>query len=163
MKNMLENIAVTVIVVLFLLIIALIVQYNMVSHDDSVDDIVYEISTVKKESKKVKTSNYLENLEAYTDVDVKVDPTKASSINRVQVTAEVVKDAIGSAVEDTDKSSYVDSLKSYADKKDADKKDKVKTEKEIQEEKIEDDKVKLDQEEIVDEIGDAIGAALEDI
>jgi hypothetical protein len=162
MKNMLENIAVTVVVVLFLLILALIVQYNMIS-DDSVDDVTYEMPAVKKESKKAKTTNYLENLEAYTDVDVKVDPTKASSVNRVQVTSEVAKDAIGAAVEDTDKSSYVDSLKDYADKKDDNKKDKVKTEKELQEEKIEDNKVKLDQEEIVDEIGDAIGAALEDI
>jgi len=160
---MLENVAVTVVVVLFLLIIALIVQYNMVGDDDSVDEATYEMPAVKKESKKAKTINYLENLEAYTDVDVKVDPTKASNVNRVQITSEVAKDAIGSAVEDTDKSSYVDSLKNYTDQKDADQKDKVKTKKELEEEKIEDDKVKLDQEEIVDEIGDAIGAALEDI
>ncbi len=159
---MLENMAVTVVVVLFLLILALIVQYNMVN-DDSVDDITYEIPVAKKESKKAKTTNYLENLESYTDVDVKVDPTKASSVNRVQVTSEAARDAIGSAVEDTDKSSYVDSLKEYTDKKDDNKKDKVKTEKELQEEKVEDDKVKLDQEEIEDEIGNAIGAALEDI
>ncbi len=162
MKNMLENMAVTVVVVLFLLILALIVQYNMVS-DDSVDDITYAIPAVQKESKKAKTTNYLENLESYTDVDVKVDPTKASSVNRVQVTSEAARDVIGSAVEDTDKSSYVDSLKEYTDKNEDNKKDKVKTEKELQEEKVEDDKVKLDQEEIEDEIGNAIGAALEDI
>jgi len=163
MKNMLENVAVTTVVILFLLIIALIVQYNMIGDDDFVDEITYEMPAVKKESKKAKATNYLENLESYTDVDVKVDPTKVNTTNRVEVTSEAVKDAIGSAVEDTDKSNYVDSLKDYADKKDDNKKDKVKTEKELQEEKIEDDKVKLDQEEIVDDIGNAIGAALEDI
>ena len=163
MKNMLENIAVTVVVVLFLLIIALIVQYNMVGDDDFVDEVAYEIPGKAPRRIKSMIRRKCANLESYTDVDVKVDPTKASNVNRVQVSSELAKDEIGSAVEDTDKSSYVDSLKNYADQKDADQKDKAKTEKEIQEEKREDDKVKLDQEEIVDEIGDAIGAALEDI
>ena len=163
MKNMLENVAITVVVVLFLLIIALIVQYNMIGNDDSVDEVTYAMPVVKKESKKAKTTNYLENLESYADVDVKVDPTKENSANRVQVTSEAANDAIGSAIENTDKSAYVDSLKEYTDKKDTNKKGKAKTTKEIQEEKAEDDKIKLDQDEIEDEIGNAIGAALEDI
>ncbi|TET88897.1 MAG: hypothetical protein E3J96_02215 [Sulfurovum sp.] len=149
MKNMLENVAITTVVVLFLFIIVLIVQYNMVDDENVLDEIAYELPAAKKESKKAKTTNYLENLESYTDVDVKVDPTKANTANRVQVASELVKDDIGSAVGDTDKSSYVDSLENYAN--------------EEKEEKTEDDKVKLDQEEIVDEIGMAIGAALEDI
>ncbi len=161
MKNMLENAAIATVVVLFLVIIALIVRYNMVD-DDMVDDIVQELPAVKKESKKAKTGNYLQNLESYRDVDVKVDPTKENSANRVQVSSELANDAIGSAVENTDKSSYVDSLKSYTDQKDAGQKDKVKTDKELKEEQTEDDKVKLDQEEIVDEIGMAIGDALAD-
>ncbi len=161
MKNMLENAAIATVVVLFLVIIALIVRYNMID-DDMVDDIVQELPAVKKESKKAKTSNYLQNLESYRDVDVKVDPTKENSANRVQVSSELANDAIGSAVENTDKSSYVDSLKSYTDQKDAGQKDKVKTDKELKEEQTEDEKVKLDQEEIVDEIGMAIGDALAD-
>ena len=81
-----------------------------------------------------------------------MDPTKINTANTVQVTSELAKDDIVSAVEGTNKSSYVDSLENYADKADEEK----------EEEKTEDDKVKLDQDEIVDEIGDAIGAALED-
>jgi len=162
MKNMLENVAVAMVVVLFLLIIALIVQYNMIDDEYVVDDITLGLPAVKAESKKAKTSNYLQNLESYTDVDVKVDPRKENSANRVEVTSELAQDAIGSAVENTDKSTYVDSLKNYADKTDAETSDKVKTNKELQEEKTEDDKVKLDQEEIVDEIGMAIGDALAD-
>ena len=38
---------------------------------------------------------------------------------------------------------------------------KTKTDKELSEEKAEDDKVKLEKEEIEDDIGNAIGAALE--
>ena len=163
MKNMLENVAITTVVVLFLLIITLIVQYNMVDDSNLVDEVAYEIPTAKKESKKAKTTNYLQNLESYTDVDVKVDPTKVNTANTVQVTSELAKDDIGSAVGAIDKSAYVGSLTNYADTKDINKKDKVKTDVQIKEEKTEDDKVKLDQEEIVDEIGMAIGAALEDI
>ena len=164
MKNMLENVAVTVVVVLFLLIIALIVRYNMIDDGNVVDDIAQELPVAEKvESKKAKTTNYLQNLESYTDVDVKVDPTKENTANTVQVRSELAKDEIGSAVGTVDKSAYVDSLTNYTDKKDADATDREKTEKELKEEKTEDDKVKLDQEEIVDEIGMAIGAALEDI
>ena len=162
MKNMLENAAIATVVVLFLFIVALIVRYNMIDDENIVDDITLEFSAVKEESKKAKASNYLQNLESYRDVDVKVDPTKENSANRVQVSSELANDAIGSAVENTDKSSYVDSLKSYTDQKDAGQKDKVKTDKELKEEQTEDDKVKLDQEEIVDEIGMAIGDALAD-
>ena len=162
MKNILENVAVTIVVILFLFIIALIVRYNMIDDGSVVEDIAQEIPVVKEESKKAKTTNYLQNLESYTDVDVKVDPTKVNTANTVQITSELANDAIGSAVEDTDKSSYVDSLKEYTEKKDADQKEIAKTEKEIAEEETEDDKVKLDQEEIVDEIGMAIGDALAD-
>lgn len=152
MKNMLENVAITTVVILFLLIIALIVRYNMIDDGNVVDDIAQEIPVVKEESKKAKATNYLQNLESYTDVDVKVDPTKENTANTVQVTSELAKDDIGSAVEGTNKSNYVDSLENYADKEDEEK----------EEEKTEDDKVKLDQEEIVDEIGMAIGDALAD-
>ncbi len=152
MKNMLENIAVTTVVILFLFIIALIVRYNMIDDGNVVEDITQELPVVKVESKKAKTTNYLQNLESYTDVDVKVDPTKVNTANTVQVTSELAKDDIGSAVEGTNKSNYVDSLENYADKADEEK----------EEEKTEDDKVKLDQEEIVDEIGMAIGDALAD-
>ncbi len=148
MKNMLENIAITAVVILFLFIIALIVRYNMIDDGSVVEDIAQEIPVAKEESKKAKTTNYLQNLESYTDVDVKVDPTKENTANMVQVTSELAKDDIGSAIDGTNKSSYVDSLENYADKAD--------------EEKEEDDKVKLDQEEIVDEIGMAIGDALAD-
>jgi len=163
MRNMLENIAVAAVVLLFLLIMALIVRYNMIDDEYVVEGITMELPAVQKESTKAKTSNYLENLESYTDVDVKVDPTKENSANRVEVSSELANDAIGSAVANTDQSGYVDSLKDYADHKDANKTDKVKTSTEIEDDKAEDDKVKLDQDEIVDEIGDAIGAALEDI
>ncbi len=162
MKKMLENIAIATVVILFLLIIALIVRYNMIDDGDMVDEMLQELPVVKEESKKAKTTNYLQNLESYTDVDVKVDPTKVNNTNRVEVRSELTKDAIGSAVENTDKSGYVESLTKYTDKKDASKKEKEKTAKELKEEKTEDDKVKLDQDEIVDEIGMAIGDALAD-
>jgi hypothetical protein len=89
-------------------------------------------------------------MESYNDVDVKVDPTKANNVNKVQVRSELENDEISSAVGDTDKSNYVNSLENYVNK-----------EKEEKEEKEEDDQVKLDQEEIVDEVGNAIDAALQ--
>ncbi len=115
MKNMLENVAITAVVILFLFIIALIVRYNMIDDGSVLEDIAQEIPAVKEESKKAKTTNYLQNLESYTDVEVKVDPTKVNTANTVQVTSELAKDDIGSAVEGTNKSSYIYSLKNYAD------------------------------------------------
>jgi len=148
MKNMLENVAVITVVVLFLLIMGLIVQYNMVDDENILDESTYEIPVEKEESKKSKTHNYLQNMESYSDVDVKVDPTKANNINKVQVRSELEKDEISSAVDNADKSSYVNSLENYVNQEKADKE--------------EDDQIKPDQQEIVDEVGNAIDAALED-
>jgi len=159
MKNIVEKIAITMIVILTLLIIGLIVKFNMINNSDLSEDLV--VPVVKKEAKKSKTSNYLQNLETYTDVDVKVDPTKVNNTNRVHVKSELTDNTMQSAIKDTDKSGYVNSLTKYTDKPSRNKKDRKKTDQELKDEKAEDDKVKLEQEEIEDDIGNAIGAALE--
>lgn len=152
MKNRLENVAVAAVVVLFLFIITLIVRYNMLDSESAVEHIAQVLPAVKEASGKAKTADYLQDLESYTDVDVKRDPTKVNTANRVQVTSELAQDDIQSAVETTGKNSYVESLENYADRQARDK----------EEETTQEDKVKLDREEIVDEIGIAIDDALAD-
>ncbi len=162
MRNTVEKIAITIVILLSLLLVGLIVKLYMLKDGDVSDSsITNQIPVVKKESKKEKTSNYLQNLETYTDVDVKVDPRKTNNANKVHVTSELATDTMQSALEETDKSSYVKSLSKYTGKSNANKPDKKKTDKELSEEKAEDDKVKLEKEEIEDDIGNAIGAALE--
>ncbi len=162
MKNIVEKVAIVIVIFLTLLVIGLIVKFNMITDGDVADNsAAYEIPVEKKESKKVKTSNYLQNLETYTDVDVKVDPTKVNNTNRVHVKSELTNDTMQSAIKDTDKSGYVNNLTKYTDKPSTNKKDRKKTDQELKDEKTEDDKVKLEQEEIEDDIGNAIGAALE--
>ncbi len=167
MKYMMEKVTIVVIALLLLGIVAMIVQYNLIDDGDSsgytVSETTLEAPAVELKVKKAKTSNYLQNLESYTDVDVKVDPTKANNANRVEVISELARDDIGLAVANTDQSTYVDNLKDYADKKDSDTADKTKSKKELEEDKKEDDKVKLDQDEIEDDIGNAIGDVLGDI
>ncbi|MCK5776945.1 MAG: hypothetical protein KAH25_12240 [Bacteroidales bacterium] len=162
MKNIVEKISIAIVVLITLVVIALIIKYNMIDDEDMANSTAtYEVSEVKKVSKKVKTSDYLQNLEKYTDVDVKVDPTKVNNANKVHVISELENDNIQSALKDTDKSDYVKSLKKYTNKSDAKKVGKEKTAQELKDEKIEDDKVRLEKEEIEDDIGNAIGAALE--
>ena len=162
MKNKIEQILIAIVGLLTLLIIGMIVKLYMPADKDVADSsAAYEVPEVKKESKKAKTTNYLKNLETYTDVDVKVDPTKTNNTNKVRVTSELTTDTMQSALEETDKSNYVKSLSKYTDKPDTNKADKKKTAEELNDEKAEDDKVKLEKDEIEDDIGNAIGAALE--
>jgi len=162
MKNIVEKVAIAIVILLTLLIIGLIIKFNMINDGNEEDNYAaYEVPVEKKESKKAKTSNYLQNLETYTDVDVKVDPTKVNTTNRVEVKSELTNDTMQSAIKDTDKSGYVNSLTKYTDKPSTNKKDRKKTDQELRDEKAEDDQVKLEKEEIEDDIGNAIGAALE--
>lgn len=123
MKNVGEGIAVGLVILLTFGLVGLIVQYNMIETEESM---VYdtqikqslESKTVKKESK---VSSYLDTLEGYEDVDVKVDPTdvtKEDTTNIAVVEAEVGQEDvigdIGSAVQTVEKrENYVDNLEHY--------------------------------------------------
>lgn len=155
MKNMFENFAVMLVLLLSIVVVYLIVQYNMIDDSDTIDEIAYQIPEAKKVSKKEKASSYLQNLEGYTDVDVKVDPTQDTSVNRVEVRSELADDALNAAVEDKTKESYTANLENYTETSDS-ANIKAKDQKEYEPEKLE-------KEEIVDEIGLAISEALEDI
>jgi hypothetical protein len=108
MKNIFENIAITLVILLALLIAALIVQYNLIEEDAFEDSII----TTKEVSKSEKTTSYLDSLEGYgEDKDVKVDPTQENSANRVTVKAEDSDDSMGKALED----SYVKNLEDFTE------------------------------------------------
>jgi hypothetical protein len=138
--------------------------------EETVEEIVFAKPVETKETKKAKTANYLDSLEGYGgDVDVKVDATKETFVNAVAVQSEITEDELGKAVEDKSKSSYMENLSSYQDE----------TEKEEREESVKkamedvkpevamvkdpEDPEKLPQDEIEDEIGMAIDAALDDL
>lgn len=167
MKNLLESFAILLVGVLSLLIVFLIVQYNMIE-EEAVEEIVFAAPVETKESKKAKTSSYLDSLEGYgEDVDVKVDARKESTANTVAVKSELSSDELGSAIEDKSKSSYLENLASY----------ETEAENDAQEETIKkamegtkkavvvdpSDPEKLAEDEIEDEIGMAIDAALDDL
>ena len=167
MKNLLESFAILLVGVLSLLIVFLIVQYNMIE-DEVAEEIVFTAPVQTEESKKAKTSSYLDSLEGYgEDVDVKVDATKESSANTVAVRSELTSDELGSAIADKSKSSYLENLASY----------ETEAENDAQEETIKkamegtkkavvvdpSDPEKLAEDEIEDEIGMAIDAALDDL
>lgn len=176
MKNLLESFAVFLVVALSLLIVFLIVQYNMIE-EEAVEEIVLT-KPETKETKKAKTASYLDSLEGYgEDVDVKVDATKEKLVNAVAVKSEVKDDALDQAVEDKTKSSYMENLASYQDETEKDEREESvkKAMEEVKpkakapshghgapvKEAVEAEK--LPQDEIEDEIGMAIDAALEDL
>jgi len=161
MKNMFENFAVTLVLILSIAIVYLIVQYNMIDDSDTVDEIAYQIPEVKEVSKEEKATAYLQNLEGYADVDVQVDPTQEGTVNRVVVKSEIVDDALDAAVEDKDKDSYAKSLQNYySEESEIQRNEEIEGEPEPQKSY---EPEKLEHEEIVDEIGLAISEALEDL
>jgi len=163
MKNLLESFAILLVGVLSLLIIFLIVQYNMI--EEEAEEIVFTIPVKTKESKKAKTSSYLDSLEGYgEDVDVKVDATKESTANTVAVQSELSSDELGSAIADKSKSSYMENLENYAEPEPEVKAaEPVKEEVAAEAPKDPEDPEKLAEDEIEDEIGMAIDAALDDL
>lgn len=159
MKNLLENFAILLVGLLSLTIILLIVQYNMIEEDNTIEEIAYEIPQKKQESKKVKVNNYLQNLEGYgDDVNVKVDPTKEDRTNEVVVKSELGNNKLVEVVDDKAKNAYMENLEAYSKKAKEEKLDEIKPVDDSL-----DDPEKLDKQEIDDEIGMAIDAALEDL
>ena len=161
MKNLLESFAILLVGLLSVSIIYWIVQYSMIVDADMIEEIEYEVPAKKPVSIKAKTTDYLQNLEGYEDVDVKVDATKESHTNTVVVTSELAGDALGDVVEDKSKSSYTENLENYAEP------EKEEVAVEVEEVKSAADTASdpdmPEQEEVTDEIGTAIDAALDDI
>ena len=158
MKNLLESTAILFVGLLSLAIVYFIVQYNMIEDDSLEENIAFEVPN-KKITEKEKTSDYLNSLEGYgDDTDVKVDATKEDTTNTVVVKSELNKDEIGTVIDDKSKTTYMKNLENYAKTAEKEKLDEVKP--------VADDSgepEKLPEEEVVDEIGMAIDAALEDI
>ena len=161
MKNLLESFAILLVGLLSISIIYWIVQYSMIADEDIIEKIVLETPKTKQVTAKAQTSDYLHNMEEYEDVDVKVDATKESHTNTVVVKSELAKDALGAAVEDQSKSSYTENLENYVEP------EKEEVTVEVEEVKPAADTASdpdlPDQEEVTDEIGMAIDAALDGI
>lgn len=169
MKNLLESFAVLLVGVLSLLIVFLIVQYNLIE-EEAAEEIVFAAPVQTKEQKKEKTASYLDSLEGYgEDVDVKVDATKEKLVNAVAVKSELTEDELGKTIEDKAKSSYMENLASYQEESEEEEREEsVKKAMEavsppVAAVKDPEDPEKLPQDEIEDEIGMAIDAALDDL
>jgi len=158
MKNLMESFAILLVSILSLAIVFFIVQYNLIEDDSIMDELAYELPQ-KKVSTQAKASNYLDSLEGYgDDTDVQVDATKEDTTNTVVVTSELNNDDLGAVVDDKSKSSYMENLEKYADTAEKENLDKAKP---VADNSGEPEK--LPQEEVVDEIGMAIDAALDGI
>lgn len=148
MRNLFENVAVLFVILLSLIIIALIVKYNMIE-DDTLEEVSYTLPVAKKVSKKESTNDYLNEMEHYSDVDVKVDPTQQDSTNKVVVKSEQKEHSIEDAVKDD----YVEKLEQYTD-------ENPKAAVEVQSPVVQDEPEKLEKDESDDEVGMAIDAVL---
>ena len=98
-----------------------------------------------------------------------MDATKENLVNTVAVQSELTSDELGQAVEDKEKSSYMENLANYQDEVENDaqeesvKKAMEDVKPEVVEVKDPGEPEKLPQEEIEDEIGKAIDSALDDL
>ena len=160
MKNLLESLAIFLVGILSIGIIYLIIQYNMIQDENVLNDVLTELAEPAEEAGKSKTESYLENLEGYEDdedLDAdEVDVTKESTTNTVTIVSEEAENALEDVVEDKTKSSYTENLENYKEAEPA-----------VQEAPPAEDPSgepqMLEHEEIVDEVGMAIDAALEDL
>jgi hypothetical protein len=109
MKNILENIAVTLVVIFSLTIIGLIVQYNLIE-EESEEHFNDVESSMPKVTKQQKNTNYLQKLEGYSEVDVKVNPRKENKLNRVKVKSEMSQDKLKEIVKQKDGNSISSAL-----------------------------------------------------
>ncbi|MDM5271254.1 hypothetical protein PGH07_03610 [Sulfurovum sp. zt1-1] len=125
MKNLLENFAVALVILLSLGILGLVIKYNMISNDEDIEtkyapEIIQSLQSQNTTTEK-KTS-YLDTLEEYEDVDVKVDSTEEESneniaVVRVETKKEGVVQTIGSAVQNVEKKeNYISNLEGYEEK-----------------------------------------------
>lgn len=164
MKNLLESLAIILVGFLSLAIVYLIIQYNMIEDEDVLNDILSEVAVPEQVSEKSKAESYLQNLEGYDDideeldVDVDVDVTKENLTNAVTVVSEQANDDLDAVVEDKSKSAYMKNLEDYTEKE-----AETKTEEAEPTDNTSGEPQKLEHEEIVDKVGMAIDAALEDI
>ena len=157
MKNLIESFAVLLVGILSALIIYLIVQYNMIEDDNFIEDLAYVAPVKKKET----TKSYLDDMEKYSDVDVKVDPTKDDTTNSVHVKSELAKDRLHDTVSDTSKSTYMKNLDNYTEK--VETKTVLKKKKVEKVEKIEKDSVvKPDDNPGMDEFRNALDSIVDD-
>ncbi|HEO97788.1 MAG: hypothetical protein JW682_05080 [Campylobacterales bacterium] len=122
MKKLLENLAVGLVIILSLVVIGLVIQYNVISSDgDTTREYDPEVahSLHGEEVKEEKKTSYLDTLEGYEDVDVKVDPTTEGSaeniaVIKVETKKEGLVHTIGSAVENVEKKeNYISNLEGY--------------------------------------------------
>jgi len=89
MRKILENLAILSVVLLSVAIIYLIIRYNMIEEETSTEIIVKDEPITKEVTKKEKVSNYLQNLEGYKDIDVKVDArAEDDNTNKVKIISE---------------------------------------------------------------------------
>lgn len=124
MKNLLDNMAVGLVILLSLGVVGLIVQYNIISDDGDTTTYDKEVlqSLQSENIQAEKKSSYLDSLEGYEDVDVKVDSrTEESDVNiavvKVETNKEGVAESIGTAVENVEKKeNYISNLEGYEER-----------------------------------------------
>jgi len=152
MNRVLEKFLIAIVTLLLFIIIALIVKYNMKEEKIEVP-YSYGESLNNEINKKDKKSNYLEDLENYSDVDVDVDPKRKNSSNIIEVTSESRKNDLTEVIDDKSKSSYMENLEKYANDDSS----------ESESQSLNEDPLKPEKEEIEDKVGMAIDNALSDI
>lgn len=123
MRNILETVSVGLVILLSLGLVGLVVRYNMIDTTETAQldtEVMHSLQNSEVPvTKEKKVSNYLNTLEAYKDVDVKVDPkSQPSNENIATVKTEIKKDGsvgnIGNVVQTTEKNeNYVQNLESY--------------------------------------------------
>jgi len=150
MRNILESTAVALVVLLTLIIIGLIIQYNLIEEDQKSYIIDDQMLNLKKSVEKDSASDYLKHIEGYEDVQVNVDPTiETDSMNIETVETE---DGEGGVLEDIDKA-----IKSATEKIEDDE----KIQKSIESEKPQDEDEALDGKDPMDDIVSDIDAIID--
>ncbi|SFV62466.1 hypothetical protein MNB_SV-13-1856 [hydrothermal vent metagenome] len=132
MKNLIENVALLLVVLLMIAIVFFIVQFNLIEDENTFEVLKTEQNTSMKNT--VKRKSYLNTLEGYgNDTEVNVDARKENDINIVRIQSELSDDILGDTIDDSSKNAYTQNIEKYSDS--ASKEDNTGKAKKVEKEK----------------------------
>ena len=98
MKNIIDNIAIFLVILFSVALVVLIVQYNLLE-EKSIEQLIIN-PPIDIESKKVEQKmDYLKKMEAYKEVNVQVNPKDEKAFNNIKVKSEMTQDKLNVIIE----------------------------------------------------------------
>ena len=98
MRNFIDNIAIALVVLFSVALVVLIVQYNLIK-EESLELLTINPPIDVQSKKAQQKTDYLKKMEAYKEVNVKVNPKEEKAFNNIKVKSEITQDKLNAIIE----------------------------------------------------------------